>query len=193
MAKKTPGAKAGKLANTQPQPPANAHTANTSSGDLPDTPRDEEKLQDEEATLDLPEVKDIPGQEYVQVPRMNAFPDTTVSSEDEEGASVLDNPVDEDIVADRGSNVSAEEASLLQDAAEYTSDEEDRVIRATALDSTDEEGDPLNESGFSKSYSGKDLDVPGSEDDDYNEEIGEEDEENNAYSVDEENEDDEKE
>ena len=31
--------------------------------------------------------------------------------------------------------------------------------------------------------SGNDLDVPGSEDDDANEEIGEEDEENNSYSL----------
>ncbi len=41
-------------------------------------------------------------------------------------------------------------------------------------------------------HSGRDLDVPGSEDDDADEAIGEEDEENNAYSLDEENEDDEK-
>jgi hypothetical protein len=31
--------------------------------------------------------------------------------------------------------------------------------------------------------SGNDLDVPGSEDDDADEEIGEEDEENNSYSI----------
>lgn len=193
MAKKTPGAKSGKSKDTNPQPATKSNTP-APSGDLPDSPQDEAKLQGDEATLDLPEVKDIPGQEHVHVPRMREFQDTTISSDDEEGASILDTPEDEDIVADRGTNnVSAEEAALLQDAADYNSDEDDKIIKASALDSTDEDGDPLNERGFRNAYSGKDLDVPGSEDDDLEEEIGEEDEENNAYSVDEENEDDEKE
>jgi len=161
--------------------------------DLADSPQDEAKMNEEETTLDLPEVKDIPGQEHIHVPRMGEYVDTTISSDDEEGASILDDAEDEDIRADRGaSNVTKEEADLLRDAAGYVSDEEDRIIRATALDSTDEDGEPLNEKGFRNAYSGADLDVPGSEDDDAEEEVGEEDEENNAYSVDEENEDDEK-
>jgi hypothetical protein len=190
MAKKTAGAQSGKLKDTNPQP---ATKSKASSSDLQDSPQDEAKLQGDEATLDLPEVKDIPGQEHVRVPRMREFQDTTISSDDEEGASILDDPQDEDIIADRGSNVSAEEAALLQEATDYNSDEDDKIIRASALDSTDEDGDPLNERGFRNAYSGDDLDVPGSEDDDADEEIGEEDEENNAYSVDEENEDDERE
>lgn len=164
----------------------------TASSDLTDSPQDEARMQAEETILDLPEVKDIPGQEHIKVPHFREYSDTTASSADEEGASVLDNPVDEDILADRGTDVSAEEASLLEDATGYGPDPEDRIIRASALDSTDADGDPLNEKGFSDAYSGRDLDVPGSEDDDANEDIGEEDEENNAYSVDEENEDDEK-
>ncbi|MEO6327968.1 MAG: hypothetical protein ABIO55_03510 [Ginsengibacter sp.] len=36
---------------------------------------------------------------------------------------------------------------------------------------------------MSDSNNGADLDVPGAEDDDANEEIGEEDEENNGYSL----------
>jgi hypothetical protein len=43
------------------------------------------------------------------------------------------------------------------------------------VDNLDDMGEPLNEAG--------DLDVPGSEDDDRNEAIGEEDEENNYYSL----------
>jgi hypothetical protein len=43
----------------------------------------------------------------------------------------------------------------------------------------DEDGTPLNEKSFGV---GKDLDVPGAEEDDANERIGEEDEENNQYS-----------
>jgi hypothetical protein len=52
-------------------------------------------------------------------------------------------------------------------------------VRAT-LDNVDEDGEPLNEV---VNTSGSDLDVPGSEEDDANEEIGEEDEENNSYSL----------
>lgn len=161
--------------------------------DLTDSPEDEAKMQEEEVTLDLPEVKDIPGQEHIRVPRMREFADITASSDDEEGASILDDVQDEDIRADRGDTpVTREEANALRDAAENAEEEEDAIIRATALDSTDEDGDPLNEKGFRNAYSGSDLDIPGSEDDDADEAIGEEDEENNAYSVDEENEDDEK-
>jgi hypothetical protein len=189
MKKTTPGAKAGQPKTTASQP---AKKKATDSDDLQDSPQDEAKLQGDEATLDLPEVKDIPGQEHIHVPRMREFADTTASSDDEEGGTLLDTPEDEDIKADRGSNVSDEEAALLAAAADANSDEDDKIVQATALDSTDEDGDPLNEKGFRNAYSGTDLDVPGSEDDDADEEIGEEDEENNAYSVDEENEDDEK-
>lgn len=161
--------------------------------DLPDSPQDEATMNEEETILDLPDVKDIPGQEHIRVPRMGEYVDTTISSDDEEGGSILDDVEDEDIRADRGpSNVTKEEADLLRDAAGYVSADEDRIIRDTALDSTDEDGEPLNEKGFRNAYSGADLDVPGSEDDDADEAVGEEDEENNAYSVDEENEDDEK-
>ncbi len=189
MKKTTPGAKTSQP-KTAPSQPVKKKV--TDSADLSDSPQDEAKLQGDEATLDLPEVKDIPGQEHIHVPRMREFADITVSSDDEEGGSILDDQEDEDIRADRGTNVSTEEAALLAAATDYNSDEDDKIIRETALDSTDADGDPLNEKGFRNAYSGTDLDVPGSEDDDADEEIGEEDEENNAYSVDEENEDDEK-
>jgi len=48
------------------------------------------------------------------------------------------------------------------------------------LDNTDLDGDLLNEKD---DVSGEDLDVPGASDDDDNEAIGEEDEENNSYSL----------
>lgn len=185
--------KSNPASKSAPKDTGNANKKPVNKQDLSDSPEEEASMQDEEVTLDLPEVKDIPGQEHIHVPRMREYGDTTASSDDEEGRSVLDDKEDEDIRADRGeNNVSDEEARLLREAAENMSDEEDRIIRATALDSTDEEGDPLNEKGFRNAYSGTDLDVPGSEDDDADEAIGEEDEENNAYSVDEENEDPEK-
>jgi len=58
------------------------------------------------------------------------------------------------------------------------SDDAERVH----LDNTDDDGTRLNEQSGQNSGSGNDLDIPGSELDDDNEEIGEEDEENNAYS-----------
>lgn len=73
-----------------------------------------------------------------------------------------------------------EEKALLDAAGE---DDEERDLRATELDTTDDDGEPLNELSSANAGSGSDLDVPGSEDDDTNEEIGEEDEENNSYSV----------
>ena len=41
----------------------------------------------------------------------------------------------------------------------------------------------MNEKDFEDDLSGEDLDIPGAELDDSNEEIGEEDEENNYYSL----------
>src|SRR5206468_11809336 len=65
-------------------------TAVNRSSDLQDSPRDQEKLRDEETTIDMPEVKDIPGQEHVRAPRVREMEDTTISSADEEGAGLLD-------------------------------------------------------------------------------------------------------
>ena len=73
--------------------------------------------------------------------------------------------------------ISDEELALLDEASEEGSDDED-LARAT-LDNKDNDGEELNES---IDLSGSDLDVPGSEFDDDNEMIGEEDEENNYYS-----------
>jgi len=58
------------------------------SQDLHDSKRDQKRLEQDEATLDLPEVKDIPGQENILVPKMREMSDTTISSADEEGAGV---------------------------------------------------------------------------------------------------------
>jgi len=60
-------------------------------------------------------------------------------------------------------------------------------LQQAKLDQTDDDGEILNESS---DQSGKELDVPGSEEDDANEEIGEEDEENNPFSLNDDKEDD---
>lgn len=131
-------------------------------------------------SIELPDVKDIPGQEHIRPPKMKEFRDTTISSSDEEGDDIFDE--DEELL-DEDSNITPEELELLDTAGE--SDTDDERMRHTRLDEVDEDGDPLNEEG---GLDGDDLDVPGAEDDDADEALGEEDEENNQYSVDKENE-----
>jgi hypothetical protein len=41
--------------------------------DLPDSKEDREKLKSEESFIDLPDVKDIPGQEFVNTPPMGCL------------------------------------------------------------------------------------------------------------------------
>jgi len=43
-------------------------------GDLKDSKRDEQKMKAEETTLDLPDVKDIPGQEHVRAAEWRSDP-----------------------------------------------------------------------------------------------------------------------
>ena len=151
-------------------------TQKNDSLDIQDSPKDQEKLKNETATIDLPDVKDIPGQENIHVPHIKEMNDVTISSSDEEGDDIFD---DED-VTDEDTDVSEEERDLLQRSSESMSSEDDESVRQAALDDIDDEGEPLNET---VGLSGDDLDVPGAEDDDEDEEIGEEDEENNSYSL----------
>ena len=195
--------------------------------DIKDSKRDEDRLTQEKANLDLPEVKDIPGQENIKVPDFKEMADTTISSGDEEGTGIL-SVDDADATSERlGSAQEIDENDLIidqdEDEAEEELDEEDAADKSEDdLDITDDSVDPesdvsedekialerssidvdtpdnealyeaqpddrdfdgekLNED--SDDVSGKDLDVPGAEDDDANEEIGEEDEENNEYSL----------
>src|SRR6266496_2382625 len=129
------------------------------NADLAETKDDKEHLQPDEGMLDLPDAKDIPGQEHIHVPQMKEFADTTISSDDEEGVSVLNN--EDEIKNSPDSNVTKEEKKALQDAAEKSSNVKDeKNLEEAQLDQTDEEGEPLNEK---TDISGRDLDVPGSE------------------------------
>ena len=155
--------------------------------DLPDSEKDKKHLKSEEFKIDMPDAKDIPGQEHVHVPRPGEFADTTISSADEEGAGILDNPDEQDEVSNQlNANVTKDERKVLDDAAKKINSRDQENLDSAELDQYDDDGELLNEE---TNVSGSDLDVPGSELDDENEEIGEEDEENNPYSVDEENED----
>ena len=146
--------------------------------DLPESKRDKKLLKPDEATLDLPDVKDIPGQEHVRPLPPREMADTTISSADEEAKELLD--TDEDILTDKSLNVTNSERDLLQRSTESMATLDDEQLNISDLDKTDDEGEILNEGS---DRSGRDLDVPGSEDDDADEKIGEEDEENNSYSL----------
>jgi hypothetical protein len=134
-----------------------------------------------EIKIDMPEVKDIPGQEHVRPPRMREMEDTTASSAGEEGEGILDDLNEEDSldIDQTESNVTRTEKRLLKEADRPVSDET-KDVKNAMVDKTDGE-EKLNEEGDTFDM-GEDLDVPGSELDDEDEELGEEDEENNSYS-----------
>jgi len=152
--------------------------------DLPDTADDTEHLQNEETTIELPDVKDIPGQEHINTPDMNEFKDVTTSSDDEEGKDVWTTElVDDDVITDQSSNVSTLEKEMLDLSANDMPTKDDQQLRRATLDDKDSDGDLLNEQASASAISGSDLDVPGADDDNRDENTGEEDEENNPYSL----------
>jgi len=158
-------------------------TKNKPTSDLFESKDDKKHLQPDKGILNLPDVKDIPGQEHVHVPSLGEFADTTISSDDEEGVRIFDK---EDELTD--ADVTDEEKKALRDASEKTPEAEDEAnLEMAQLDNRDDDGEILNEK---VNNSGSDLDIPGSEEDDENEEKGEEDEENNSYSLGSEKEDD---
>ncbi len=82
-------------------------------------------------------------------------------------------------IEDMSTDIQPEELEAIDNANEESSD---RNLRMAKLEDRDEDGDLLNEASSATDQSGRDLDVPGAEADDDNEDIGEEDEENNEYS-----------
>jgi hypothetical protein len=157
-------------------------------GDLPDNPHDEARMKSEEVTLDLPEVSDIPGQENIIPPRLDSFADTTISSDDEEGVGIfgdddVDKDTDTDLTMGSDSDVTFSEKQALERADNDMPTQDDINLRRAELDQVDAEGDVLNEGSLATSVSGADLDTSGTDSDDAMENIGEEDEENNTYSL----------
>ncbi len=154
--------------------------------DIHDSPQDEEKMKSETFVIDLPDVSDIPGQENIVVPNISEMHDVTISSDDEEGLGLFDDDEgDEDanLVMGNEADVSVTERTLLRRADEDMPVEDDPRLRQAELDKTDADGDLLNEGSLATSVSGADLDTAGADADDPMEAIGEEDEENNTYSL----------
>lgn len=150
--------------------------------DLIDSDKDREELKTEISSIDMPDVSDIPGQEGLVPLPMGELADTTISSDDEEGKGVFDDDLEEELKESSDSEVTTTEKKDLQRSAnDMPGDDEN--LREAALDSTDEDGTPLNEGSFDKNISPDDLDIPGADLDDDDEKIGEEDEENNDYSL----------
>ena len=167
-------------------------TRNTQSSDELsseiDSKKDKAEMEPEFFKIDLPDVNEIPGQENVKPLPLGELSGTTISSSDEEGDDIFEDgnnevaEIDKVIMESEESNVSPEEKrDLFISANDMPGD--DQNLRKAALDETDKDGAPLNEDGFNKNISPDDLDIPGAMLDDADEAIGEEDEENNDYSL----------
>jgi len=84
---------------------------------------------------------------------------------------------------DNDSFITPAEKAMLDEAMHTDALSQDEInLKHSSLDNTDEDGDTLNEMSVADDVTGEDLDIPGSEEDDEDEIIGEEDEENNGYS-----------
>ncbi len=80
-------------------------------------------------------------------------------------------------------DISPAERSLLDESIENSLTRDNEQLKRSSLDNVDEDGERLNEESSADDVTGEDLDIPGAEEDDANEAIGEEDEENNGYSI----------
>lgn len=155
--------------------------------DLPDSDRDKKELQPENTTIDMPDVSDIPGQEFVHVPGLGELADTTISSADEEGDGIWDDELlqEDDSISpiNRDAVVTQREKYTLSQTESDVPTQDNTNLRHAALDEYDAEGVPLNEGSSATAIGGKDLDTTIVMNDNAMEEIGSEDEENNTYSL----------
>jgi hypothetical protein len=155
--------------------------------DIRDSERDKERLKPDETTIELPDVKDIPGQEFVQVPPLGMLADTTISSADEEGEGLFeDDEEDEtDIVLGTEADITQDEKGMLERSETYMPTRDAAYLQQAAMDNVDFEGEPLNEQGFGQVTSAADLDTAtANEDHDTTSEaLGQGDEENKTYSL----------
>jgi hypothetical protein len=129
--------------------------------DLPDSENDKMHMKQEETIIELPDVEDIPGQEHIKVPQFKEFADTTISSDGEEGEGLFNELEDEE------TNVTDMERSLLQRSAiQSPGNEDEKNIKAIALDRKDNDGAVLNEGNVLTDRFGEDLDLPEAEETD---------------------------
>jgi hypothetical protein len=164
----------------------NAEQKSSVPNDLPDNPRDAKEMEPEEIVMDLPDVKDIPGQEFVHVPRMGEMADITIASDDEEGANIIglndDDGDAEDDASGSGGDISRDEKRTLADDM-YMPTRDENNLRRARMDAADFDGETLNEGSFGTLQTESDLDVPGSSDETRTESLAQGDEENKDYSL----------
>ena len=90
---------------------------------------------------------------------------------------------EKDTAGDEEAMITPEERQMLDDSFVNDGTSRDNLnLQRAGLDSTDEDGEKLNELSNADDNTGADLDVPGAEYNDDNEALGQDDEENNAYS-----------
>jgi hypothetical protein len=126
--------------------------------DITDSPEDQAKLKPDEAILDLPELKDIPGALRSGKTASLLPGDTTISSADEEADDLLQDDELSDVDENRSdNNVSLQEKRMLRDSFDPSYDT-DLPVSSISLDDKDNEGDSLEEAGQPEDLFGKDLD-----------------------------------
>ncbi len=115
------------------------------SEDIHDSPEDQEQLKSETAILDLPEVKDIPGQEDIVPMPLGELADTTISSDDEEGTGILDfEDEDDETITNTSKDITNQEKkgstvadSAIEDGARFKQVDEERVTNARSQATND--------------------------------------------------------
>jgi hypothetical protein len=175
--------------NNRPDPNSRDMNANrlerssSAPNDLPDLKEDREQLQTEETFIDLPDIKDIPGQEFVNTPPAGSLGDTTISSADVEGVNVFDKDDAEDLRhTGNDADVSRNEKKALEQIDYMPTTDEDNLQNAR-MDDVDFQNEPLNERSFGEERTGRDLDVPGNTNETRTTSMGQGDEENKYYSL----------
>lgn len=175
------------------KPPENEQNDNPSAVQQPTNAKDssaskhrKNKLAQDGAYVEIPDVSDIPGQENIVNPGVaGAMGDTTIASDDEEGINdgkdILEEDDDTKIVMGTEADVTPDDLVLLGDPDQDMDMNEDELIRKEGLDDTDLEGDPLNEAAVDEDSTGDDLDIPEEDNDDPKKTL--DDEENDYYSL----------
>lgn len=93
-----------------------------------------------------------------------------------------DKKITEHPTTELSTEITVLERYLLDESIENSLSVDNENLKRATLDHTDDAGDLLNDETFTADFTGENLDIPGSDMDDENEKIGEEDEENNGYS-----------
>jgi hypothetical protein len=157
--------------------------SSSTPNDLPDSREDQEELQTSETSIDLPDVKDIPEQEFVNTPPVGSLGDTTISSADEEGTNVFDRNDAQDLRrTGNDADVSRNQRKALEQV-DYMPTIDENNLADARMDNTDFQNEPLNEGSFGEERTGRDLDVPGNTDETRTTSMGQGDEENKYYSL----------